>query len=108
MTISLRELARDVFHSGFVKARTRHALRLAASGLLYEFRLNSLHRASLKKAKRFANGRGLRLHFGCGPNIKTGWVNIDLYSDKADLQLDAKDPFPFGACSMAIGCSEHL
>jgi predicted SAM-dependent methyltransferase len=108
MTISLRELARDVFHSGFVKARTRHALRLAASGLLYEFRLNSLHRASLKKAKRFANGRGLRLHFGCGPNIKTGWVNIDLYSEKADLQLDARDPFPFADGSVALVYSEHF
>lgn len=108
MTVSLHELAQEVFHSRYVNARTRRALRLAASGLLCEFRLNSLHRASLKKAKRFANERGLRLHFGCGPIIKTGWVNIDLYSEKADLQLDARDPFPFADASASLIYSEHF
>jgi predicted SAM-dependent methyltransferase len=108
MTVSLRELARGVLHSRFVKARTRNALRLAASGLLFEFKLNRRHRASLKKAKRFAHERGLRLHFGCGPIIKTGWVNIDLFSEQADLQLDARDPFPFANDSVSLIYSEHF
>jgi predicted SAM-dependent methyltransferase len=108
MTVSLREFVRRVFHSSFVKGRTRHAFRSAASGLLYEFRLDSLHRASLKKAKRFESERGLRLHFGCGSMIKTGWVNIDLYSEKADLQLDARDPFPFADGSVSLIYSEHF
>src|SRR5205814_3568080 len=103
MTVSLHEFARR-----FVKARTRQAFRSAVSGLLCEFKLDSLHRASLKKARRFASERGLKLQFGCGSITKTGWVNIDLYSEKADLQLDARDPFPFADRSVSLIYSEHF
>jgi len=103
MAVSLHEFARR-----FVKARTRHAFRSAVSGLLCEFKLDGLHRASLKKAKQFAGQRGLKLQFGCGSITKTGWVNIDLYSKKADLQLDARDPFPFADRSVSLIYSEHF
>ena len=108
MTVSFHEFARGLFHSGFVKARTRQAFRSTVSTLLCEFRLDRLHRASLKKAKRYANERGLKLHFGCGSILKTGWVNIDLYSEKADLQLDARDPFPFADGSVLLIYGEHF
>ena len=53
-------------------------------------------RASLKK-----------LNVGCGPNIKAGWVNIDLGAT-SDLQLDIRRPLPFpdGSCDFIYG--EHV
>ena len=30
---------------------------------------------------------GLRLHIGCGDDIKPGYINIDEYSPKANLQV---------------------
>jgi len=39
---------------------------------------------------------------------RSGWVNIDLFSQQADLQLDAREPFPFADRSASIVYSEHF
>ncbi len=37
-----------------------------------------------------------KLNLGCGSDIKKGFVNIDLYSDEADIKWDLdKYPYPF-------------
>jgi hypothetical protein len=43
-----------------------------------EIMLYRLHRAGVKRAKAYAEKRGLKLNIGCGPNRKEGWINIDL------------------------------
>ena len=43
-----------------------------------EIMLHRLHRAGVKRAKAYAEKRGLKLNIGCGPNRKEGWINIDL------------------------------
>lgn len=47
------------------------------------------------------------MNIGCGSNLKLGWINIDLF-DKADLQLDLREPLPFAAESVQQIYSEHF
>lgn len=90
-----------------IKARTTRGLRLAARRLADELRLQRLHRASLKAARRYEGQTGLKLNLGCGPNPKPGWVNIDL-TDTADLRLDLREPLPFADGSVSFIYTEHF
>ena len=66
-------------------------------------------RIGRKKAKRFLGQRDLRLNIGCGPNPKSGWVNIDLFSDSPDmLSLDLRRDLPFSDESASIIYGEHV
>jgi predicted SAM-dependent methyltransferase len=53
------------------------------------------------------NGK-LKLHLGSGTNLRSGWVNVDLFEPTADLQLDLREPWPFMNSSAEIVYSEHL
>jgi len=37
----------------------------------------------------------VKLNLGCWNDIKEGYLNIDLYSEKADLRVDITKPLPF-------------
>lgn len=37
----------------------------------------------------------MKLNLGCGERTLTGYVNIDLYDDRADVKLDLRDPLPY-------------
>jgi predicted SAM-dependent methyltransferase len=67
-----------------------------------------LHRASVRKARQYAGMADLRLHLGSGPNRKSDWINIDLYTAEADLRLDLRERFPFADGSAAHIYSEHV
>jgi len=71
-----------------------------------EFGIQRSHQRSVAKARRLAGP--LKLHFGCGLNLKKGWVNIDLYEPGADLALDLREPLPFPDESVEIVYSEHI
>jgi predicted SAM-dependent methyltransferase len=93
----------------FIRRRTTFAFRETARSLLTEYILSRRHWASYRKAKRkFANQIALKLHFGSGQMNRIGWVNIDLYSEEADLQLDAREPLPFPDHSASIVYTEHF
>ncbi len=104
--------ARPTFAMAFirklVKNWTTYAVREKARELCHEVRLSSAHRASVRKAKKSLTSTNLKLHLGCGPIIKTGWVNIDLHSDRSDLKLDLREPWPFEDGSVSVIYSEHL
>ena len=72
-----------------------------------EIMLYRLHRAGVKRAKAYAEKRGLKLNIGCGPNRKEGWINIDL-SPGAELALDMRERIPFTDGSAIIIYSEHF
>ena len=61
----------------------------------------------MRKARRYSNATGLQLHFGCGANVKPGFVNIDL-SNAADLTLDLREQLPFADGSCSLVYSEHF
>ena len=43
-----------------------------------EFKISRIHLKGVRKAKALRNRDNLKLNFGCGPNIKSGYINIDL------------------------------
>lgn len=66
------------------------------------------HRSNLKLVPRFVGTLPMKLHLGSGPNYKPGWVNIDLFDQTADLQLDLREPWPFPSESASHIYSEHV
>jgi predicted SAM-dependent methyltransferase len=71
--------------------------------------INRRHRRSVKKLLESINGKSeLRLHLGCGPNLKPDWINIDLFAPNADAQLDLREDWPFPTDSASKVYSEHV
>lgn len=87
---------------------TTDGLRRASGNLWQEVRICRIHRSNIRRARRYYDQTDLRLHVGCGPRIRAGWVNIDLSSVNADLHLDLREPFPFREESVAMIESEHF
>jgi predicted SAM-dependent methyltransferase len=83
-------------------------LRVALREVAAEYRFQRLHRAGVRKARTMKWGSPPKLNLGCGENVKTGWVNIDLFRDDADLRLDLREPLPFSSDSVAFIYSEHV
>ena len=54
------------------------SLRNALSNLKNEFKIARIARAAKDKFNSLAGMQNLKIHLGCGPYIKSGWVNIDL------------------------------
>lgn len=85
-----------------------HGLREAERLVNLELRLSRIHRRAVKKAPKYWRMQPLKLHLGCGPNRKDGWVNVDLLDSGSDLQLDIREPWPFPGNSASYIYSEHV
>ena len=83
------------------------AVRNGLHGLIREFQGMRMHRRGVREATRFHNKVDLKLHLGCGTNLKPGFINIDL-NDKADLTLDLREPLPLPDNSCVLVYSEHF
>jgi len=59
-------------------------------------------------SRKYRSRNDLKLHLGCGDNIKKGWVNIDFFYTKADLLIDLRKKLPFSTGSCAIIYSHHF
>src|SRR6202022_168180 len=92
----------------YLKALTTKAFRAAVRQVQWEWRMSLRHRLSVRKTPRLLQGSPLKLHLGCGPNLKSGWVNIDLFHPGADLQLDLCEDWPFPDGSVSHIYSEHV
>jgi predicted SAM-dependent methyltransferase len=86
---------------------TSKGLSRAVGVMRGELRILTAHKRGARKSGIYRQHRNLKLHFGCGPNYKRGWVNIDL-SPNADLQLDLREPIPLCSGSAEIVYSEHF
>jgi len=89
-------------------ARTTRGFRRKLRELRNEWKTMSQHRIGVVAARRYAGMTGLQLHLGCGPHVKQGWINVDLYFKDADLPLDLREPWPFADNSATIIHSEHV
>ena len=49
-----------------------------------------------------------RLHLGCGTNVLTGWLNLDVEPGPGVLVHDLTTPLPFADASMRFVYSEHF
>ncbi len=92
---------------GFIKKFTTKGLRRSLRTAAIEFEINSIHRRGVRRAQSLKHKNDLKLHFGCGPNMKAGFINIDLRG-KADLGLDLREPLPFRTDSCSMIYSEHF
>ncbi len=93
---------------GFVKKKTSLAMREAFRLFLSEWELSRVHHRELRKLPAVLPPLPVKLNLGCGPNPKTGWVNIDLFDRRADLRLDLREPWPFPDNSVSYIYSEHV
>jgi predicted SAM-dependent methyltransferase len=51
----------------------------------------------------------VKLHFGCGPRILPGWVNIDGWSfPGVDFVADLRQPLPFADATCRLIFTEHV
>jgi len=99
----MNELLKD-----FLKKRMSYGEREAVRQLRREWRLSRVHRREMKRVARFLQALPVKLHLGCGPKRKEGWVNIDLFDRAADLQLDLRNAWPFPDNSVSYIYSEHV
>lgn len=81
----------------------RDAVEHAGREIVYRTR----HIAGVIRARKYRGRRGLMLHLGCGPNLKEGWVNVDL-NRAADLTLDVRERLPFADGTFTFIYSEHF
>jgi predicted SAM-dependent methyltransferase len=65
---------------------------------------NSESKRLNQKLKNIAD---LKLHLGCGPNYKQGWVNLDMVKG-GDFCLDLRESIPLQDASCLMIYSEHF
>jgi hypothetical protein len=76
----------------YIKSHTTGAFRAAVRRAQWEWAISCRHQRALKEIQRFLRELPLRLNLGSGPNVKPGWLNIDLFHPAADVQLDLRRP----------------
>jgi predicted SAM-dependent methyltransferase len=96
--------AASIFHA-VSRFQTTYGFRAALRSVVGETKIMRLHLRGLRRARSLRPP--FKLHIGCGPNVKDGWINIDL-SERADLQLDLREALPFPDGSATIIYSEHF
>lgn len=91
-----------------IKAHMSTGLKRAIRNALDEFAIQRRHHASVKRVKQLSANSQLKLNVGCGKNIKSGWINIDLFSKAADFHLDVREDLPFPDEAASFVYSEHF
>ncbi len=66
------------------------ALKRALANVRNEFKIARIARAAQTKFASIRELKALKLHLGCGPYIKTGWLNIDLVDSPPPLLPDSE------------------
>ncbi|MGB8065421.1 MAG: methyltransferase domain-containing protein [Candidatus Sulfotelmatobacter sp.] len=91
----------------FVRAHTTKGFFEVIRQANSEWRIYRLHCRGLKKLRPLLQRSEKKLNLGCGPNCKSGWINIDLFDSRADVQLDLRERWPFDDAAVSYIYSEH-
>jgi len=83
-------------------------LRRAAELAYHEVLIFIHHRMGVWSARKYASAKSLKLNIGCGPNLKQGWINIDIGGTGVDLTLDMREKMPLPDSSAQKIYSEHF
>lgn len=67
-------------------------VKAAARHLATEMKLARASRGSRKAFASLRGGTGLQVHLGCGPDVRTGWVNVDLFLGRPPSIDPVKQP----------------
>lgn len=78
-------------------------LREALRNLRNEIRIARIVRESNRKFAALKDAQGLKVHLGCGPYIKPGWVNIDLTEHLPEIAPDAQPGTMFINYDLRLG-----
>jgi predicted SAM-dependent methyltransferase len=78
-------------------------VREALRNLRNEFRVARIVRESNRKFETLKNARDLKVHLGCGPYIKPGWVNIDLTENPPQVDPNAPPETMFINYDLRLG-----
>jgi len=62
-----------------IRERMRRPFAAAVLGLLKETLLAASTPISFLRFRALSNKKNLKLHLGCGSDIRAGWINIDMY-----------------------------
>jgi predicted SAM-dependent methyltransferase len=101
-------MARSVIRDGPVPLRVVQDVRTEAhlAGVRMRRRISPRMRA---KECALLQMNDVRLHFGCGPRILSGWVNIDGWRfPGVDSMTDLRQPLPFADATCRRIFTEHV
>jgi predicted SAM-dependent methyltransferase len=90
-----------------VRALVPYGARRAGRHFLAELKIAALDRRGRLRARQWKDRDSLRVHIGCGPRVKPGWLNIDLHP-AADLRVDLRERLPLADESAVIVYAEHF
>jgi predicted SAM-dependent methyltransferase len=106
--ISAKSMALSLIETSSVPMRLFQEVRYEAhlAGVRLRRRVSPTVRSKERTLMRM---RGIKLHYGCGPRILPGWVNIDGWAfPGADLITDLRQPLPFDDASCRMIFTEHV
>jgi predicted SAM-dependent methyltransferase len=96
------------------------AVHRAARELLGEIRMARMAWASQQRLRALSRRRDLKVHLGCGPDIRPGWVNIDMalrpphdfdpaaHAGTLLVSYDLRQGLPLDGQSCALIYSSHF
>jgi predicted SAM-dependent methyltransferase len=103
-----RTLAKSLIEASPVPLRVMQEVRAEAhlAGVRVRRRMSPGVRS---KERTLMQRNDIKLHFGCGPRILPGWVNIDGWSFSGiDLATDLRRPLPLSNASCRLIFTEHV
>ena len=101
-------MARSVIKDGPVPLRVVQDVRAEAhlAGVRLRRRVSPGTRA---KERALLQMNDVKLHFGCGPRILSGWVNIDGWRyPNVDFVTDLRQPLPFADAACRLIFTEYV
>lgn len=103
---SSRDDARGLWNRlrNMVPRDLRFALRYAAQHHV----TSAMRTVERRRARRMQDRSHVRLHLGCGPYRKDGWINIDLAGHPVDIRWNLERPLPFPDGTVDGIFHEHL